>query len=51
MECGIAFNKSECKVRPGIEAALKDLVKDGTYDKIWEKWSLSPERATPAMFQ
>ena len=51
VECGIAFNKPNVKLGQAIEAALNALVKDGTYDKIWEKWSLSPERASPAMFQ
>lgn len=51
VECGIAFNKQNVKLGQAIEAALNSLVKDGTYDKIWEKWSLSPERAPPAVFQ
>lgn len=49
VECGIAFNKSNVKLGQAMEAALKDLVKDGTYDKIWEKWQLSAERAPPAV--
>ncbi len=51
VECGIAFNKQSVKLGQAIEAALNSLVKDGTYDKIWERWSLSPERASPAVFQ
>jgi len=51
VECGIAFNKQNVKFGQALEAALNALVKDGTYDKIWEKWSLSPERASPAVFQ
>jgi polar amino acid transport system substrate-binding protein len=51
VECGIAFNKPNVKLGQALEAALNALVKDGTYDKIWEKWSLSPERASPAVFQ
>jgi polar amino acid transport system substrate-binding protein len=51
VECGIAFNKQNVKLGQAIEAALNALVKDGTYDKIWAKWSLSPERASPAVFQ
>jgi len=51
VECGIAFNKQNVKLGQALEAALKSLVKDGTYDKIWEKWSLSAERAPPAIFQ
>lgn len=49
VECGIAFNKANVKLGQALEAALKDLVKDGTYDKIWEKWQLSAERAPPAV--
>jgi|SRR5665213_460018 len=51
VECGIAFNKQNIKLGQAMEAALKSLVADGTYDKIYEKWSLSPERATPAVVQ
>jgi len=51
VECGIAFNKQNVKLGQAMEAALKSLVNDGTYDKIWEKWSLSAERAPPAIFQ
>lgn len=49
VECGIAFNRANVKLGQALEAALKDLVKDGTYDKIWEKWQLSAERAPPAV--
>jgi polar amino acid transport system substrate-binding protein len=51
VECGIAFNKEKAKLGQALEAALQALVKDGTYDKIYEKWALSPERASPAVFQ
>jgi len=51
VECGIAFNKQNVKLGQALEAALNALVKDGTYDRIWEKWSLSAERASPAVFQ
>jgi polar amino acid transport system substrate-binding protein len=51
VECGIAFNKQNVKLGQAIEAALKALVKDGTYDKIWEKYQLSAERAPPQVFQ
>jgi len=51
VECGIAFNKQNVKLGQAIEAALKTLVKDGTYDQIWEKYGLSAERAKPALIQ
>lgn len=51
VECGIAFNKQNLKLGQAMEAALKSLVADGTYDKIYEKWSLSAERASPAVVQ
>ena len=51
VECGIAFNKQNLKLGQAMEAALKSMVADGTYDKIYAKWSLSPERAPPAVIQ
>jgi polar amino acid transport system substrate-binding protein len=51
VECGIAFNKQNMKLGQAMEAALKAMVKDGSYDKIFEKWQLSPERAQPAVIQ
>lgn len=51
VECGIAFNKQNPKLGQAMEAALKSLVADGTYDKIWAKYDLSAERAPPALIQ
>ena len=51
VECGIAFNKQNVKLGQAMEAALKGLVKDGTYDKIWATYDLSAERAPPALIQ
>lgn len=51
VECGIAFNKDRPELGRAMEAALKSLVADGTYDRIFEKWSLSSDRAAPAMIQ
>jgi polar amino acid transport system substrate-binding protein len=51
VECGIAFNKERAKLGQAMEAALKTLVANGTYDKIFDKWALSAERAPPAIFQ
>ena len=51
VECGIAFNKQNVKLGQAMEAALKTMVNEGTYDKIWEKWSLSAERAPVAVVQ
>lgn len=51
VECGIAFNKQNVKFGQAMEAALKGLVKDGTYDQIWAKYDLSAERAQPALIQ
>ena len=51
VECGIAFNKQNTKLGQAMEAALKTLVANGTYDKIFEKWQLSAERAAPALIQ
>ena len=51
VECGIAFNKEKVKLGQALEVGLKAMVADGTYDRIYAKWSLSPERAAPAIFQ
>jgi len=51
VECGIAFNKQNVKLGQAMEAALKAMVKDGTYDRIWDKWSLSAERAEVGLVQ
>ena len=51
VECGIAVNKQNVKLGHAMEAALKTLVKDGTYDKIWADYGLSAERAPPALIQ
>lgn len=51
VECGIAFNKQNVKFGQAMEAALKSLVKDGTYDRIWASYDLSAERAQPALIQ
>jgi polar amino acid transport system substrate-binding protein len=51
VECGIAFNKQNVKLGQAMEAALNTLVKDGTYDKIWDSYGLSAERAEPGVFQ
>jgi polar amino acid transport system substrate-binding protein len=51
VECGIAFNKQNAKLGQAMEAAVKALVKDGTYDQIWDKYGLSAERASPQIFQ
>jgi polar amino acid transport system substrate-binding protein len=51
VECGIAFNKQNVMLGQAMEAALKSLVKDGTYDNIWGTYDLSAERAQPALIQ
>jgi polar amino acid transport system substrate-binding protein len=51
VECGIAFAKERIQLGRAIEAALKVLVANGTYDKIFAKWELSPERAPAAVMQ
>ena len=49
VECGIAFSKTNVKLGQAMEAALKAMQKDGTYDRIYEKWQLSAERAPAAV--
>jgi polar amino acid transport system substrate-binding protein len=49
IDCGIGFAKEREALGSAIEAALKVLVANGTYDKIYEKWQLGAERASPAI--
>ena len=49
VECGISFAKEREQLGQAIEAALKVLVANGTYDKIFAKWELSDERAPPTV--
>jgi polar amino acid transport system substrate-binding protein len=49
IECGIAFARDRPQLGQALEAALKLLVADGTYDKIFAKWELSAEVAPPAV--
>jgi len=46
IDCGISFAKERVALGNAIEAALKVLVANGTYDKIYEKWQLGAEKAT-----
>lgn len=49
IDCGISFAKERVQLGNAIEAALKVLVANGTYAKIYDKWKLSAEEATPAI--
>jgi polar amino acid transport system substrate-binding protein len=49
VESGIAFSMDRPALGAAIEAALRVLVANGTYDQIFAKWRLSVERATPAV--
>lgn len=49
VESGIAFSKDRPALGAAIDAALRVLVANGTYDQIFAKWQLSVERATPAV--
>jgi polar amino acid transport system substrate-binding protein len=49
VEAGIAFAKNQPDLGKAIDAALQVLVANGTYDKIFAKWNLSVERASPAV--
>jgi len=49
VESGIAFAKTRPALGAAIDAALRVLVANGTYDRIFAKWHLSVERATPVV--
>jgi polar amino acid transport system substrate-binding protein len=51
VDAGIAFKKENRQLGQAIEAALKVLAADGTYNKIFTKWSLEAVSATPAIFE
>lgn len=51
IECGMAFAKGRLPLGEAIDAALRELAANGTYDRIFAKWRLSVERATPAVIQ
>lgn len=39
---GIAVPKENTKLRDALQAALKAIIADGTYDKVLEKWGATP---------
>ncbi|WP_210529573.1 ABC transporter substrate-binding protein [Rubellimicrobium arenae] len=41
---GIAFRKDETDLGEALLAALKEVMADGTYDAIYEKWAVTPMR-------
>lgn len=49
VEAGIAFSKARPALGAAMDAALRVLVANGTYDRIFAKWHLSVERAPPAV--
>ena len=51
VEAGIAFSKDKPELGHALEAALKVIVANGTYNKIFEKWGLSSDRAPVAIVQ
>jgi polar amino acid transport system substrate-binding protein len=51
VECGISFAKERPQLGEAMKAALDVLVANGTYDKLFAKWGLSQERASPAVFK
>jgi polar amino acid transport system substrate-binding protein len=51
VECGISFAKDRPQLGEAIKAALDVLAANGTYDKLFDKWGLSAERAKPAIFK
>ncbi|MFI4986300.1 MAG: ABC transporter substrate-binding protein [Alphaproteobacteria bacterium] len=51
VECGISYKKGRDQLGGAIEAALKVIVANGTYDKIFDTWSLKAEAAPPAVIK
>ncbi len=51
VDAGIAFKKENRQLGQAIEAALKVLAADGSYDKIFAKWGLDAVTATPAVVE
>ena len=40
---GIALRKDDAALKSRLEAALQDMVKDGTYAALLKKWNLPPQ--------
>lgn len=38
IHCGIAFNMDDKELRDKVNNALKELISDGTYETLYEKW-------------
>ena len=51
VDAGIAIKKENKQLAQAIEAALKVLVANGTYQRILDKWGLGEAKATPAIFE
>jgi polar amino acid transport system substrate-binding protein len=51
VDAGIAVKKENKQLAQAIEAALKVLVANGTYQRILDKWALGEAKATPAIFE
>ncbi len=51
VDAGIGFKKENKQLGLAVEAALKVLVDDGTYRKIFAKWGLEDVTASPAIFE
>jgi polar amino acid transport system substrate-binding protein len=51
VDAGIAFKKGNSQLGKAIEAALKVVIADGTYEKIMDKWNLAGTAASPELFE
>jgi polar amino acid transport system substrate-binding protein len=47
-DCGVAFDRDDPQLGRAIEAALKTMVANGTYDALFKKWGVSALRSDPA---
>jgi polar amino acid transport system substrate-binding protein len=51
VDAGIAFQKGNTQLGKALEAALKIIHSDGSYDEILKKWGLAGTGAEPEIFE
>lgn len=51
VDAGIAFKKENLQLARAMEAAIKVMIANGSYAKIFEKWNLSDLKTTPVIVE